>query len=434
MEIIIIALLILLNGLFSMSEIALVSSRKFKLDTAAKKGNANAAKALELSNNPNRFLSTVQIGITLVGILTGVYSGDKFSGQVEIMLRRVEFLRPYAATISVITIVVIITFFSIVFGELLPKRIGMLFPEKIATAVASPMMVVSKIASPFIWLLTKTNDLIMALFGLKKSAESKVTEEEIKAIIQDSTEGGEIQQIERNIVSRVFALGDRRVSELMTHRSDVVWLDINDDLDTVREKVAQELHSMYPVSNGELDKLEGVVVLKTFFPKELKKEDFKLKDYIKQPIVVHSSTPAYQVLDKFREHKFHYAIVVDEYGSIQGIMAMDDVLDALIGDISEYDQNEYQITVRNDNSWFADAQYPYFELMNYFSIAHSESESEEREFNTIGGLLMTRLGRVPNVGDKINWEGYEIEVVDMDGLRIDKVLITKLEEERPTES
>jgi putative hemolysin len=185
---------------------------------------------------------------------------------------------------------------------------------------------------------------------------------------------------------------------------------------------------MYPVSNGELDKLEGVVVLKTFFPKELHKETFKLKDYIKKPIVVHGSTPAYKVLDKFREQKFHYAIVVDEYGSIQGIIAMDDVLDALIGDISEYDQNEYQITIRNDNSWFADAQYPYFELLNYFGISDSETEEDEREFNTIGGLLLTRLGRVPNVGDKITWKGYEIEVVDMDGLRIDKVLITKIKQ------
>ncbi|MES2703297.1 MAG: hemolysin family protein [Bacteroidota bacterium] len=428
MEIIIILVLILLNGIFSMSEISLVSSRKFKLESAAKKGDARAQKALDLINNPTRFLSTVQIGITLIGILTGVYSGDKIGKYFEVVLVKVSVLQPYAHSISVVIVVVIITFFSILFGELLPKRIGLIHPEPIATVMAGPMHLLSVIAAPFIWLLTHTNDLFLKLLRIKNdNLDNKVSEEEIKAIIQESSEGGEVQAIEKSIVDRVFALGDRRVSELMTHRSDLVWFDINDDLDAVREKMNSEVHSMYPVSDGELDKLAGVVIVKEFFTRDISKQNFHLREYIKKPLVVHDNTPAYRVLEKFREDKFHYAIVVDEYGSIQGIMTMDDVLDALIGDVSDYDQDEYQITPRNEDSWFADAQYPYFEMCNYFGVsAMDDSGASPGEFNTIAGLILNSFGRVPAIGDKIKWASYEIEVIDMDGLRIDKVLISKL--------
>jgi putative hemolysin len=428
MEVIIIILLILLNGLFSMSEISLISSRKFKLEQAAKKGNANARKALDLINSPATFLSTVQIGITLISILTGVYSGATMAHYFEGWVASISSLRPYAHSISVTIVVILVTFFSIVFGELLPKRIGLIFPEPIAIAMASPMYLLSKIAAPFIWLLTRTNDLFLRLLRIKhQNSDNMVSEEEIKAIIQESSEGGEIQAIEKSIVDRVFALGDRRVRELMTHRSDLKWLDINDNLDTVREKLTTEVHSMYPVADGELDKLSGIVILKEFFTKDINNKDFRLGDYLKKPLVVHDNTPVYKMLEQFREEKIHYAVVVDEYGSIQGIVTMDDVLDALVGDVSEYDQDEYQITQRNDNSWFADAQYPYFELCNYFGASATEDPTSG-DFNTIAGLILTRLGKVPTIGDKINWDQYEIEVIDMDGLRIDKVLISKTEE------
>src|SRR5215204_4434913 len=247
MEILIIVFLILLNGIFSMSEIALVSARKFKLESAAIKGNKNAKKALELSGNPNTFLSTVQIGITLIGILTGIYSGEKITEDVKSTIVTIPFLTEYAHSVSVALVLIVLTFFSIVFGELIPKRIGLMFPESIAMLVARPMTLVSKITKPFIWLLTKTNDLFLSIFGLKNRKEGIVSEEEIKAMVQESAEGGGIQEIEQDIVHRVFALGDRKVSELMTHRSDLVYFDINDNLDTIKKKAESEAHSVYPV-------------------------------------------------------------------------------------------------------------------------------------------------------------------------------------------
>lgn len=427
MAFLIIIFLILLNGIFSMSEIALVSSRKFKLETAAKKGNSSARKALELANNPNTFLSTVQIGITLIGILIGIFSGEEIERKLQAAISYIHFLQPYAGTLSIVIIVIIVTFFSIVFGELIPKRIGMLFPEKIASFMATPMILLSRVTAPFIWLLGKTNDIVLRLFGIKSNMDSRVTEEEIKALIQDSTEGGEIKEIEQDIVERVFALGDRRISELMTHRTDVVWLDLNSSLDAVRTAINTEIHSTYPVADGNLDVLAGIIYVKDIFIKELNAETFRLGDYIKKPLIVHENSAAYNVLEKFRETRQHTAIVVDEYGAIQGIVCMDDVLDALIGDVSENRQDEYQIIQRNDNSWLADAQYPFFELLNYFDLQDIDEESiSSGDFNTVAGLVLNKTGRIPNVGEKVRWRNYEIEVVDMDGLRIDKVLITKV--------
>lgn len=423
MEILIIFLLILLNGIFAMSEIALVSARKFKLESASKKGNHNAKKALELSNNPTRFLSTVQIGITLIGILTGIFSGEKITLQLEGYLSKNEIIAPYANSLAVLIVVVVVTFFSIVFGELIPKRIGLIFPETIATLMAKPMTILSKIASPFIWLLSITNDLFLWMLRLKNTSDSKVTEEEVKAIVQQSAEGGEIQEIEHDIVHRVFALGDRKVTELMTYRTDIVWFDINDSIETVRQKCKDEPHSVYLVADGTIDKLSGVISIKEMFASTINSSHFSIKDYLKKPILNYDSTPAYKVLEKFRELKWHFGIVVDEYGSIQGVITMDDVLDALVGDVSEYDQSEYGIIERKDGTWLADAQYPYFELLHYFDINEFDTNTEG-EFTTIAGLILHKTGRIPEVGDKIRWEQFTFEVIDMDGMRIDKVLIS----------
>jgi putative hemolysin len=421
MELIIIFILILLNGIFSMSEIALVSARKFKLESAAKKGNTNAKKALEFANNPNTFLSTVQIGITLIGILTGIYSGDKITDDIKNFFVTIPLLADYADSVSVIVVLIVLTFFSIVFGELIPKRIGMMFPETIAMLVARPMMVISIITKPFIWLLTKTNDLILGIFGVKDKGEGIVSEEEIKSIIQDSTASGEIQQIEQNIVERVFALGDRKVQEIMTHRSDLIWLDIDDDYDTVKQKAAAEIHSVYVVGNKSLDVLVGIVSVKTIFPLQVTNETFQLKNYVRQPVIVHENTPAYKVLEKFKEARFHYAVVVDEYGSLQGMVAMDDVVDALLGDNTEYDQDEYKIIQRDKNSWLADAQIPFYLFEEYFRLAGSNGS-----YNTLGGLILQQLNHIPTAGEKVRWKDFEFEILDMDNhIRIDKVMITR---------
>ncbi len=406
-----------------MSEIALVSARKFKLESSAKKGNSNARRALQLANNPNTFLSTVQIGITLIGILTGIFSGEKIEDDLKAAVMGVPVLAPYAESIAVAIIVIVVTFFSIVFGELIPKRIGLMFPEVIASTMAQPMTLISIITKPFIWLLTKTNDLFLSIFGLKDRKDGIISEEEIKAMVQESALGGEIQQIEQNIVQRVFALGDRKVDELMTHRSDLLCFNITDDLRGIKERAQIESHSVYPVYRKTTDNLIGIVSVKDIFPKEFKGPDFNLAEFLKQPVMVPESTPAYKVLERFKESKIHYAFVLDEYGSVQGMVSMDDILDALIGDVTEYNQQEYQIVQRDDKSWLADGAYPFFEFLNFFNV--HEEEYYEGDYNTLAGLILHQLSYIPRVGEVIKWNDFEFEIVDMDGPKIDKVMISR---------
>jgi putative hemolysin len=423
MEILIIIALVLLNGVFAMSELSLVSSRKFKLEAASKKGNLGAKKALELSENPTRFLSTVQIGITLIGILLGVYSGENLTNDVEEFLVQFEFIQPYAKTISTLVIVVFITYLSIVLGELFPKRLGMTFPEPIAIALARPMNILSKITAPFVWLLISSNDLLLLIFGIKKQTDSRVSEEEIKALIKESAEGGEIQDIEQDIVERVFELGDRRINTLLTHRTELVYFNLTDSWETISAKINQEKHSAYPVcKNNNLDDIVGMVLLKDLFSPQLQ-SGFKLLDYLKKPLFINETSYAYPVLEIFKKEKLHYGIVIDEYGSTMGIVTMDDVVDALVGDATEFDQDEYQITPRDEKTWLVDGQYSLIDFVKYFNLSISTKNSQ---FTTVAGLIIFKSSKVPSVGEKIKLEGYELEVIDKDGQRIDKILVTDL--------
>jgi putative hemolysin len=423
MEILIIIFLILLNGVFSMSEIALVSSRRFALESAAKKGNGNARKALELAGNPNTFLSTVQIGINLIGILTGIFSGEKLTSDLVAILNTVPALAPYSQSLAMILIVLIITYFSIVFGELIPKRIGLAFPERISMLVARPMNILSQINKPFIWLLANTNDLILGILGIKEKS-GIVTEEEIKSIIADSTSVGEIQEIEQAIVERVFALGDRRAGELMTHRSDLVYIDVNDDLAEIKKKVEAEPHPVYPVINKNPDKLLGIISVNQVFTKSFLNDNFNMEELIQKPIYVQENLAAYKVLEKFKEHKVHLVMVVDEYGSVEGVLSVTDVVDQLIGEISPATLTEEQnIIQRGENSWLAEGQCPYYEFVDYLDIADAE---EPEGFTTLSGLILKNLNHYPVTGEKIRWMDFELEVIDMDGTRIDKILISRL--------
>lgn len=426
MEIIIIICLILLNGVFSMSEIALVAAKKYRMQHAAKKGNKNARRALNLAENPNHFLSTVQMGITLIAILTGVFSSDDMQRNLQEKLSAIEFLQGYESTLAIVIIVGIVTFCSIVFGELVPKRIGLMFPEKISYVMAMPMNILSWLTAPFVWLLTSTNDLIIKIFGIKPRDDNKVTEADIRSMIRQSAQGGDVQEIERHIVERVFSLGDRRVSELMTHRTNIVWLNINAATDDLRSTIRGEVHSVYPVCDGDLDKLLGIINMKDMLAYEAEINSLNITRHLKKPLVLHDNTPAYRALEAFRRAKLHYAIVVDEYGSVTGMVSMDDVLDALVGDVSEMGQEDYQIVKRKDGTWIADGQYPYFELLHYFTIPE---DTESHDFNTVAGLILDMLGRMPKEGDSIDWQSYTLEIIDIDGLRIDKVLIKKRLEE-----
>jgi putative hemolysin len=419
MEILIILFLILLNGIFAMSEIALVSSRKSRLETAAKRGDKSAKKALELSRNPGKFLSTVQIGITLIGILTGVYSGEKIEDDLVAYLNQYEWLRQYSETIAVSVIVVTLTFFSLVLGELVPKRIGLTMPERISKFLSYPMYWISIIAAPFIWLLTFTSDIIIKLFRIKPTTESKITEEEIKAIVREGAEGGAIREIEQDIVHRVFSLGDRNVSSLMTHRNDTILLKNVFDTEAIRKTVNNEMHSVYPLVNGKMD-VVGLISLKDLF-RHINEPDFKISDHVKQAQYVSENLSAYEALKLFKTSKTHQAIVMDEFGQMQGIITMNDLLEALVGDVSEFYESEFSFVQRADGSWIIDGQYPLTEFLEKFDL---EDLIEDYPFNTISGLILHQIRRIPATGDTLLWRNFEIEILDMDGARIDKVLLT----------
>lgn len=414
----------MLNGIFAMSELSLVSSRKFKLESAKRRGSSNAKTALDLAENPTKFLSTVQIGITLIGILLGVYSGENLTSDLAETIAKVEFFAPYASPIATGIIVLLVTYLSIVLGELFPKRLGMTFPEPIAIFVAKPMLLLSKVTAPFVWLLSISNDFLLRLFGIKNLTESKVSEEEIKAIIKESAEGGEITDIEQDIVERVFELGDRRVNSLFTHRTEIVYFNLGESWKELRIKINNEKHSAYPVCrNNDLDDIVGMVLVKDLFAPGLE-ENFDIRKVYRKPLFINENSFAYQVMDLFKKEKMHYGIVIDEYGSTMGIVSMDDVIDALVGDANESDLEEYQIKQRDDNSWLVDGQYSIVDFVKYFDL---NITLKTKGFTTVAGLVIHKSASIPDVGDKVSVENLQLEVVDKDGQRIDKIMVTRLD-------
>ncbi len=422
MEILIILFLIILNGLFSMSEIALISARKSRLESSAKKGNTSAQIALDLANSPNKFLSTVQIGITLIGILTGIFSGDKITTDVEVFVSGFEILKPQAHSIAVGIVVVVLTFFSLVLGELLPKRIGLNYPEAIAKGVAVPMKIVSIVTAPFIWMLTHSTEFLLRVLQIRPTADGKVTEEEIKAIIKEGTEVGEVQEIEQDIVERVFHIGDRKVNSLMTHRKSVVMLPLDSNKSQVKEFMLQELHSFYPVYKDNFDEIVGVVSLKNIFA-TIEKENFNLEKIMTEAPYLMEHTTAYNALENFKKTGIHYAVIADEYGVFQGIITLNDILEALVGNASDFYKEDFQLIEREDGSWLVDGHYSLHDFLTYFELDELLSDYD---VTTVSGLIMTELSRIPKQGEKLHWHKFELEVIDMDGVKIDKVLVKAL--------
>jgi putative hemolysin len=404
-----------------MSEIAIVSARKSRLEMEVKRGNKNAKAALETAEHPNRFLSTVQIGITLIGILTGIFSGEKLTADIERYVLGFTLVAYYAHSIAVTIVVIIITFLSLVIGELVPKRIGLTNPEGIAMIVSRPMLVITTATSPFVWLLTTTSDFLIRLFRIKPSNDSKITEEEIKAIIQEGTEGGAIEEIEQDIVERVFKLGDRNVSSLMTHRSDAVLVKVDDSAENVKGIALRDMHSLYPVYEDSMDNIIGIVLLKDLF-RHISDSDFNLRQYLRPPQYVLENKSAYSVLAQFKTSGIHYGIVMDEYGQMKGVITMRDVLEALVGDVSEFYGSEFSFVERGNESWLVDGQYP---LAEFFHRLKIEEVDTEHHYHTLSGLILHELQHIPKTGEKLRWRNLELEVVDMDKARIDKILVTK---------
>lgn len=408
-----------------MSEIALISSRKTKLEIASKNGDRRAAAALELANSPNRFLSTVQIGITLISILTGIFSGDTLTIGIQNFLTGLGLELKYADNIAVGLVVLIIGFVQLVLGELVPKRIGMSNPEAIAKTMVAPMNIISKVTSPFIWLLTQCSDLIIKILGIEVS-DSSVTEEEIKSMIQEGTTGGAIDEIEQEIVQNVFHLGDRKITSLMTNRSDLTYLDLDDSVEENTAKIIETKHSVYPICKDGIDNITGLLYIKDLLGKDLGTELQNLANLGKEPLFIPENNQAYQALEKFREERIHMGIILDEYGSVMGIITLNDILDALVGDISMDDEFEYEVVEREDGSFLVDASLPFDDFLNQFEVIIN-NRKEYTGFDTLGGFALHILQEIPDTGDKFEWEDYEFEIVDMDKNRIDKILLKKKE-------
>lgn len=422
-EILIILVLIIANGVFSMSEMAIVSARKVRLQQLANQGDPKAKAALKLAESPNHFLSTVQVGISLIGILTGAFGGATIANRVAVYIKHVPLLAPYSDPLSFGIVVLIITYFSLIVGELVPKRLALNNPERIASIVAIPMQALAAIASPVVYLLSASTDLILRVMGITASTEPQVTEEEIKILIEQGTEAGTFEEAEQDMVERVFRLGDRPVSYLMTPRPDIVWLDLEDSAEENRQKMVDSAYSRYPVSQGGLDNVLGVITVTDLLARSFRGEPLDLTVGLRQPVFVPESTRGLKVLELFKQTITHMALVVDEYGVIQGLVTLNDIMSEIVGDVPSTDgQDQPQAVQREDGSWLLDGMLPVEDFLELFGM--EEWQSEERgSYQTLGGFVITNLARIPAAADYFEWQSMRIEVMDMDGNRVDKVLV-----------
>lgn len=419
MEFIIILALILLNGIFAMSEIAVLSARKTNLANDSRKGSQSARIALKLANDPDKFLSTVQIGITLIGILTGIYSGDALADDFGRQLAVWGFPATYARITAQSLIVILVTYLTILLGELIPKRIGMSASSQVAKLLARPMYWLSVIASPFVWLLAKSTSIIFKLLHINTDGD-KVTEEEIKSMIDEGTENGEVQEVEQDIVDRVFSLGDRNVSTIMTHRNDLVSIDLDMPNSEIFRIVCERLYQVYPVTrNRTLDDIVGIVYLKDLFGK-VQEPGFSLRDIIRPAQYFHESMDVYKSLEQIRKTHIKYGLICDEFGSLQGIITIKDILEALVGSLPD-EAEDPDILPRKDGGWLIDGQCPFYDFLKHFE---REDLYTECSHNTLSGLILQQLNHIPQAGETLQWNEFMLEIVDMDGARIDKVSVT----------
>lgn len=422
-EIVFIVLLIIANGVFALAEVAVVASRKARLQQRSQEGDSKAHAALQLVESPNRFLATVQIGITLVGIFAGAFGGATLSKSLAGSLRSVPALAPYADSLGLGLVVLAITYLSLVIGELVPKRIGMHSPERIAALVAVPMRALSIVASPLVSFLGFSTDVVLRLIGLRASEEPPVSEEEINVMMEQGRQAGVFMEAEQDIVQRVFRLGDRTVSSLMTRRPDIVWLDVEDSWEHNCRKLADNAYSRLPVCRNNLDEVLGIVRAKDLLNGYLQGQQVDLAASLQSPTFVPESLPAFKLLESFKAHRTHFIFVIDEHGGIQGLVTLHDILGAIVGDLPALDDSDEPYAVqREDGSWLLDGMLPIDEFKDIFKLDKLPSD-DTGNYQALSGLIMMHLGRVPATADTFDLNGLRYEILDMDGHRIDKVLV-----------
>jgi putative hemolysin len=435
LEIVFIFVLIVINGLFSMSELAVVSARPVRLKKSAGEGGRGAQAALDLAEKPDNFLSTVQIGITLVGILTGAFGGATLAEHLALYIDLIPILAPYSAGLSFTLVVGTITYFTIILGELIPKSLALNSPETIASIVSRPMKVLSALASPVVWLLSAPTSYVLRLFKVHASVEPPVTDEEIKSLIDVGTKAGVFEETEQDLIESVIHLGDRRLTSLMTPRTRIAWLNINDTPGRIREKLIDSNFSRLPVCEGSLDAVVGYTSAKALLKHLLKENELDPLAAFLQPLYVPETNTVLELLEQFKEAHTHFALVIDEFGGVEGLVTMNDVLEAIVGELSNSQHNAPQkgIELLENGAWLLDGQLSIIELKAALGLGELPYK-ESMRYHTLAGFVMTQLGKLPGVGEKFEWNGFIFEVAAMELNRVDKVVVTHLSSETDFQS
>ncbi len=425
-ELLLVSVLIVLNGVFVMSEMAIVSARKVRLQQLANHGDRRAEVALDLAMSPDRFLPTVQVGITLMAILSGARGESAISRLLAPQLEQ-WLPRQYSEPIAAILAIALITYLTIVIAELVPKQIALNSPEKIASFVARPIDLLARLSTPLIFMLSRSTNFVVKLFGIRRTERPEVTEEEIKVMIEQGTETGMFEESEQDMVEGVLSLGDLKIGALMTPRPDITWIDINDRVGITRQKIIDSDYSRLPVCEGELDRVLGVVHVADLLSQTLKGEEINLTASLSQPLFIPESTRGLKVLEQFKKFGTHIAMVVDEYGVIQGLVTMHDLFEEIFGDITDFNEEpeEPQIIQREDGSWLLDGMLSIEELLEQFDIP--ESAIDRGNYHTLGGFAIMQLGKIPISGEYFEWRQLRFEIIDMDGKRVDKILVKSSE-------
>ncbi|MBP2643818.1 MAG: corC 1 [Firmicutes bacterium] len=423
-EIAIILILIIANGIFAMTEIAIVSSRKARLEKYAAEGSKGAKAALDLAKDPTQLLSTVQVGISVIGVVTGAYGGSTIAQALATYFSAIPLVGLYTNAVSMVVVIAIITYISLIIGELVPKKIALNNPESIAVTIAIPMQIFSKIFTPLINLLSVSTEFVLKTIGVKKPAESGVTEDEIKLLIAEGTAIGTFEETEKDIVDRVFRLGDMTVSALMTPRTHVDWIDLEDDDKKIWKVITESSHSVLPVGKGSLDNIGGVIYAKDILSIR-DQRPLPVEDNIQDPLFIPRSLRAFRLLEQFQQTGTHIAIVMDEFGGLIGLVTLHDLLEQLVGELPQEEDGSTEIVKRDNNSWLLDGLLSIEEFKELIDIEQLPNEDKDH-YQTLGGFITSYLGNIPMTGETFEWSSLKFEIVDMDRMRIDKIIVTKL--------